>query len=487
MKKVYLAIDLGAGSGRVIAGIYDGSQITLEEVNRFPNNPVNVHNGMYWSLFAFYREVLTGIKKARARWGNDIVSAGVDTWGVDYGHFSPVGELIGSPRCYRDPRTDGMVEAVRKVVSGEEIYARTGIQTMALNTIYQLYAEKLANSATLNASDRLLFMPDIINFFLTGQMVNERTIASTTQLYNPNTGDWDHELIAQLGLPDQIFGSIVDPGVPLGDAMIDGEPLPIVTVGAHDTASAVAAVPMEHARSAYLSSGTWSLLGQELSNPIINEDSARENFTNEVGVDDTIRFLKNITGMWLVQECKREWDHDRETPLDFGELAAAARESDPFVAFIDADDPSFATPGNMPQRINDYLKSHQQPMPASHGQIVRVIYESLALKYKHTMKKMVALTGQEVDVLHMVGGGCQNDLLNQFTANALGIPVKAGPVEATALGNILMQMKVDGAIGTLSDGRRLVANSFATKTFEPHDAKRWDEAYTNFIETLKLS
>ena len=487
MKKVYLAIDLGAGSGRVIAGLYDGSQITLEEVTRFPNHPVAIRNGMYWSLFAFYREVVAGIKKARARWGNNIVSAGVDTWGVDYAHFSTSGEMLGSPHSYRDSRTDGMVEKVRNVVSGEEIYERTGIQTMALNTIYQLYSEKLADSAVLNASGQLLFMPDIINYFLTGQMVNERTIASTSQLYNPVTKDWDYELINKLGLPSKIFGKIVDPGVQLGEAIIDDEPLKIVTVGAHDTASAVAAVPMQSSRCAYLSSGTWSLLGQELSKPMINADTARENFTNETGVNDTIRFLKNLTGMWPVQECKREWDTDRDTPLDFGELAAAARESDPFVAFIDADDPCFAAPGNMPQRINDYLKATKQTMPTSHGQIVRVIYESLALKYKLVMDKMVELTGQEVDVLHVVGGGCQNNLLNQFTANSLGIPVKSGPVEATALGSILMQMKADGEIQSLQDGRALVENSFATQTFEPHDSERWKDALDSYKSTLNIN
>lgn len=489
MSKVYLAVDLGAGSGRVIAGLYDGARLALEEVHRFANDPVDLPSGMHWDLTGLYRNAREGLDKAVRRWGEGVRSVGVDTWGVDYGFVAGPesgGALLGLPFIYRDPRTDGMIARAESILEAREIYGRTGIQTMFFNTLYQLLAEVGSGSPAPAAAHRLLFIPDLLNYFLTGEMTNERTIASTSQLYNPMTRDWDWELIEKMGIPKAVFHSIIDPGVVLGKTLVEGREINVVAVGSHDTASAVAAVPMQSDDAAYLSSGTWSLLGAELAEPVITDESFEINFTNETGVGDTIRFLKNITGMWLIQQCKETWDQERGEPIDYGELTAGAREAEAFQGFLDPDDPAFVAPGDMPKRIADYLKEHGQPAPADSAQMTRVILESLALKYRYVLELMERTTGRQYGRLHVVGGGCRNDVLNQFTANALGRPVIAGPAEATSAGNVLIQLIADGEVADIAEGRKLVADSFPARTFEPAAGDDWANAFESYKSKLGL-
>lgn len=486
MEKIYLAVDIGAGSGRVIAGLYDGKTLRLEEVNRFGNTPVHLPSGIHWNLTGLYQSIQEGLAKAVRRWGKQVVGLGVDTWGVDYGLLCPHGTLLGIPYAYRDSRTDGVIEQVDNEVSLKHVYAKTGIQVAFFNTLFQLVAERNAQSVAMREAASLLFTPDLINYLLTGVQATERTIASTSQLYNPCAQDWDRGLIAQLGLPERIFGQIVDPGIEIGTTEVSGHSLKVFTVGSHDTASAVAAAPLRSANSAYLSSGTWSLLGAELDAPVISPETAEANFTNEVGVGRTIRFLKNITGMWLIQQCKEVWDQEQAAPIDYGDLTDQARARESFQAFVDPDDAAFVAPGNMPQRIRDYLQKTGQSAPAAHTDIARILFESLALKYRHTFTQLEQLTGRKFESLHVVGGGCKNAMLNQFTANALKIEVVAGPAEATSAGNILLQLMADGEVKTLAEGRELIARSMAVQTFEPRSTEVWDEAYLRYTQTLGL-
>lgn len=486
MEKVYLAVDIGAGSGRVIAGLYDGKTLRLEEVNRFANTPLHLPSGIHWNLTGLYQSIQEGLAKAVRQWGKQVVGLGVDTWGVDYGLLCPQGTLLGIPYAYRDKRTDGVIEAVNSEIPLRDIYAKTGIQVAFFNTLYQLVAERNAGSVALREASSLLFTPDLINYLLTGVQATERTIASTSQLYNPVSEDWDRELIGQLGLPQRVFGQIVDPGIVLGQTEVAGQKLKVFTVGSHDTASAVAAAPLRSGNSAYLSSGTWSLLGAELDAPVISAETAEANFTNEVGVGRTIRFMKNITGMWLIQQCKEVWDQEQGAPIDYGELTDQARGSESFQAFIDPDDAAFVAPGNMPQRIRDYLQSSGQSAPVAHTDIARILFESLALKYRHAFAQLEKLTGKKFESLHIVGGGCKNAMLNQFTANALKIEVVAGPAEATSAGNILLQLMADGEVKSLAEGRELIARSMSVQTFEPRATDTWDEAYARYTKTLGL-
>ncbi|MFP4069601.1 MAG: rhamnulokinase, partial [Opitutales bacterium] len=484
MNKVYLAIDFGAGSGRVIAGRFDGARLELEVIHRFPNEPITLPTGIYWGLAGLYQQAFNGLRMALARWPEGIVSAGVDSWGLDYAHMTSGGEMLGLPRCYRDPRTEGMMEKLWEAAPRSEIYRRTGIQAMRINPLVQLFSEAQARSPILAHSERLLLVADVINFFLTGRMVNERTLASTTQLYDPRSGDWDRELIGKVGLPPRIFGEIIDPGELVGRADIDGRALDIVAVGAHDTASAVAATPLRDKHAAYASSGTWTLIGLELPSPVLTAAAEEQNFTNEVGVSNTIRLLKNRTGMWLLQECKRHWEAEDGADIGYAELDAWAAACAPFPGFIDPDAESLLPPGDMPGRIREALRESGQPAPAGRGPIVRIILESLALKYRHSIEALEKAAGESIQQLHIVGGGAQNKTLNQFVANALGRPVIAGPVEATAIGNILVQMQADGAIDSIAAGRQLVRDSFPAERFEPAGTRPWRQAYERFLKTF---
>lgn len=489
----HLALDLGASGGRAIIGRFDGDRLTLEEVHRFANGPVALPTAygasLYWDAARLYSEIKEGLAKAVVACANaadhGLVSAGVDTWGVDFALLDRAGVLLGNPYHYRDGRTDGMLEEAFRRVSREEIFAATGIQFMQINSLYQLLAMVLRDDPTLQAAETLLFIPDLLNYWLTGRKVSERSIASTSQCLDPFTGEWARSLIDRMGIPAAIFPEIVSPGTVLGELLphiaseAGARGLTVVAPGCHDTASAVAAVPARSDDYAYLSSGTWSLMGIESSRPVVNDQSLAFNVTNEGGVCDTIRLLKNITGLWVIQECRRAWIQE-SGPLSWDQIVDMAARAPAFTAFIDVDAREFATPGNMPARICAYCKATGQLVPQDRGTLARVVFESLALKYRRTLEMLDQLAGRRHAVLHIVGGGTQNRLLSQFAANATGRPVVAGPIEATAAGNALMQMLATGAISSLAEGRAIIRRSFETEEFEPQDDDAWDEAYARF-------
>jgi rhamnulokinase len=489
--KVYIAVDLGAGSGRVLAGEFDGKRIELHEMNRFLNAPVQLPDGWHWNIVSLYQNILEGLKIVAETYGENTVSIGIDTWGVDYGLIDGEGRLLGLPYQYRDSRTDGMMEAAFAKVPKESIYQATGIQFMFFNSIYQLLSEVENGHSILEQAEDLLFTPDLLGYWLTGKKTQERSIASTSQLYNPKTKDWDYDLIEKLGLPKHLFKTIRDPGTVLGtltDAVVEETGLTgvkVITVAGHDTASAVAAVPSQSPTPAYLSSGTWSLMGLELPEPVINDQSFSDSFTNEIGVGNTVRFLKNICGLWLIQESKRYWLNKGED-VPYGKMASLATEAEPFRSLINPDDPRFIDAGEMPEKIQSFCRETGQPVPESKGQIIRCIYESLALRYATVWKKLTQYTENPPQTLHIVGGGCQDKLLNQFAANAIGIKVAACPIEATGLGNILAQMLADGQIANLSEGRRIVLDSSLVEIYEPEDADSWDKAKERF-QTIEKS
>lgn len=484
-KKVFLSVDLGAGSGRVIAAKTDLSKLYLEEVHRFENPGTDLPGGSFWNIVGLYREILTGLRTAVERYGDRIVSVGIDTWGCDFGLLDGNGELLGMPHQYRDPRHQGMAEALHQLVPEIEVFAQTGLRTLFYNSSLHLLAEQKKQSPALLNASQLLFIPDLLAYWLTGRQAVERTIASTSQLLDPRTGDWAWGVIRAMGLPEQIFGEIVAPGTVLGPVrgevarQIGMENLPVVASACHDTASAVAGIPMDGHDNLWLSSGTWSIMGIETREPITSQAAFDAGFCNELGVDGTVRFLKNIAGLWLIQECKRQWALDGES-LDYTALAELAKEADSFTAFIDPDDAVFASPGDMPAKIQAWCERTGQTVPQKKGDILRIATESIALKYRMVRDSLVALSGQELPRLHAGGGGIQNDLLSQATANALGVPVVAGPIEATSCGNVITQMVATGHLADFQAGRRLIRESFEFRTFHPEDSVAWNEAYVRF-------
>lgn len=484
-KKVYLAVDLGAGSGRVLAGEFDGTRIELHELNRFDNIGLQLPSGVHCNIPLLYQNVLDGLRIAADTYGDSVVSIGIDTWGVDYGLFDKGGRMLGLPFNYRDNRTDGMMADAFSKVPRKEIYQKTGIECLFFNTLYQLLSEIKSHSPAIDNAEDMLFMPDILGYWLTGNKVQERSFASTTQLYNPNTRNWDYDLIERLGLPKRLFKTITDPGTVLGElrekvAYRTGlNDVKVITVAGHDTASAVAAVPSQAETPAYLSSGTWSLLGLELKEPVISDQSLADGFTNEIGVNNTVRFLKNICGLWLIQETKRYW-RDGGEDVPYSKMANFAAEATPFRSLINPDDPRFVEAGRMPEKIQEYCHETGQPIPESKGEIIRCIYESLALRYATVWEKLIQYTEHKPTTLHIVGGGCQDKMLNQFAANSIGVNVAACPVEATGLGNILVQMLANGEIENLQEGRDIVLNSSLVETFEPEDQVPWAEAKVKF-------
>lgn len=489
--RVYLAVDLGAESGRVVAGVFDGERLWLEEVHRFSNTPVRVLGSIHWDILNLFAEIKRGLSSAGRKYGASLASAGVDTWGVDYGLVDRRGELLANPFHYRDRRTDGMMDEAYRRLPKRDIYACTGIQFMFFNTVFQLLSEVVHESPALAVADRLLFTPDLLNYWLTGQKVNERTIASTSQIYDPQRRQWSKTVIEKMAMPPMIFGEIVSPGTVLGALLPEvadetgAGSLKVVAPGCHDTASAVAAVPAEGSRHAYLSSGTWSLIGVESAQPIINDKSFEMSFTNEIGVCDTVRVLKNISGLWLIQESRRTWA-SRGEELSYEELTALAEEAPPFAALINPDHGAFAAPGDMPARIRDFCTHTGQKPPDSKGGIVRTALEGLALKYRWVLTKLEDLVGHRLEVLHIVGGGAKNRVLSQFTANAINRPVIAGPVEATSAGNVLLQMMGTGDLHSLAEGRELIRRSFETENFQPVDPKAWDHAYEEFLKIAEI-
>jgi len=434
-----------------------------------------------------------GILKCVQRGDGDIAGIGVDTWGVDFGLLGASGELLGNPVHYRDARTEGMIEEACKIVPKKEIYERTGIQFMKFNTIYQLLSMKLNNSPILEKAKTMLLVPDLLNYFLTGEKITEYTIASTTQMLDPRTGGWAKDLLEKLGIPTNILTDIVDTGTVIGKVNryikeeLNVGDIPVIAVAGHDTGSAVVSVPAKGDKFAYLSSGTWSLLGVELQKPIINEAAFELDYTNEGGYNRTVRFLKNIMGLWILQECKRAWDKRGEV-YSYDDLERMAdEEAKPFAAFIDPDDDMFYSPGNMPEKVMEFCRKTGQEVPETKGAIVRCVLESLALKYNKTIKGLEKVVGYEIPVLHIVGGGTKNIVLCRYTADACGKTVVTGPVEATSVGNLLCQLMALGEISGLKEARELVEKSFPTQVYTPQNVDAWKEAYSKFEKILELN
>jgi len=483
----FLALDLGAESGRGVLGKFDGEKLRLSDAHRFSNGPVPVLGSMYWDALRLFEEMTEAVSRAADQAGDSLVGMGVDTWGVDFGLLGPGDVLLQNPYHYRDERTVGMVDEVCAVVPRDEVFGYTGIQFMELNTLFQLYAMAKVESPLLNWAETLLMMPDLFNFWFTGEKVSEFSIATTSQMYDPRQGDWSRELLERLGIPTHFLTDIVDAGTKLGPllpaiAEVTGASgLTVVAPAGHDTGSAVAAVPAELPNTAYISSGTWSLMGTEITEPIINEQALEYNFTNEGGVCGTFRFLKNIMGLWLVQESRREWQREG-MDLSYDEITKLASEAPAFGPLVEPDDASFLRPGNMPGRIADFCTKTGQAPPESRGAIARCALESLALKYRWVFEKLEELEGQRLDAVHIVGGGTQNELLNQFAANAINRPVITGPIEATAIGNILTQAMALGHIASLDEARQVVRSSFEMKTYEPQDTDAWEEAYERYLD-----
>jgi len=454
---VVAAVDLGASSGRVMRGVVGGGRVELEEVRRFGNGPVRVGDTLHWDVLGLYREVLAGLRAA-----GEVASVGIDTWAVDYGLLDRTGALVGNPVHYRDARTDGVAATL------PDLYASNGLQVLPFNTIYQLVAA--AGTPAMAAATDLLLIPDLLAYWLTGVRAAEVTNASTTGLLDPVERRWDTGLMAKVGIDPALFAPLCEPGTVLGAAT----GAPVIAVGSHDTASAVVAVPAENERFAYISCGTWSLVGVELDAPVLTEASRAANFSNELGVDSTVRYLRNVMGLWLLQECVREWGSP-----DLPALLAEAEAQPALAGVVDAGDPAFIPPGDMPARIANACALLDQPAPSTRAATVRVVLDSLALAHRRAVREAATLSGREVDVVHIVGGGSRNELLCRLTADACGLPVVAGPVEATALGNVLVQARALGALtGGLPDLRRVVAASTAPRRHEPDPAtaNAWDEA-----------
>lgn len=494
----FFAADLGATSGRTILGtLTDGGRVEMRELTRFPNHLITLHGHVYWDLFALYREILEGLATV-AREGVELTSIGIDTWGCDFVLFARDGSPLRNPYSYRDPHTQGAMEEYFKLMPREMVYAKTGIQFMEFNSLFQLATLRRNHDSALDAADRILFMPDALVYLLTGQATCERTVLSTGQLLDPRTRQIDLELIRLIGLEESQFGRYVEPGTPVGTLTpevqrLTGLPaVPVVSVAGHDTASAVAAVPAENERFAYLSCGTWSLLGIETPQPIINDESLRLNLTNEGGIEGTTRVLKNICGLWLLEQCRKEWGAAAQpagagqgsafaqAPADIARLNAEAMEAEPFRSLINPDDPAFANPPSMTAAICDFCRRTGQPVPADYRQVVRCIMESLALRYRQVLDMLRGVAPFAIEKLHVIGGGSRNAPLMQMTANSMGLPVQTGPVEGTALGNIGLQAKAAGLVADRFGLRRLVAASVETASFLPQDREEWSRQLDRF-------
>ena len=500
--KVYLSVDLGAGSGRVIAGKSDFSEghtdheyLELEELHRFENNNAELPGGYYWDVIGLYRNIVEGIRAGVSKYGDAVQSVGIDTWGCDYGLISVSGNLLGIPYQYRDPRSEGMEELADELVGLDRIYAETGVSPAFYNTSLHLLAQVHKKSRSLREADRILFISDLLGYWLTGEKANERTIASTSQLYSPATQDWAWDVIEGLGIPKKIFGKIHDPGTILGttrpelEGKIGRKGLKVVNTPQHDTASAVAGIPIgassedHEAVDVWISSGTWSIMGVELEEPILTKAASEAGFANETGVDNSIRFLKNISGLWMIQECRRQWQDEGED-YGYGALAQLAAEAEPFTAFVDPDDAVFSTPGNMPEKIREYCRMTGQTVPEKKGTILRIASESIALKYRLTFDQLAELVkghlGKELGKVYMGGGGIQNQMLTQNAADAIGREVVAGPVEATSCGNLITQMVALGDLPDTAAGRKLILRSNDIKHYLPQDADEWAQQLEKF-------
>lgn len=483
-KSHFFAVDLGATSGRTILGTIQSGSIELREINRFPNKIIEANGHFYWDFLALYQSIIEGLKKI-ADEKIEISSIGIDTWGVDFVCFDSNGEIIGNPYSYRDPHTEGAQEAFFTQISRDRVYQKTGIQFMNFNSLFQLSAMQANKSQKLQFADKILFMPDALSYMLTGEKVTEYTIASTSQMLDAAKQDFDTELLDAVGLTKNNFGRFVFPGQVVGtltDAVQKQTGLgaiPVIAVAGHDTGSAVAAVPATEDSFAYLSSGTWSLMGIETNAPVINDESFALNFTNEGGVEGTIRFLKNICGMWLLERCRSEWGADAEENA-YPKLIADAMAADAFVSYINPDAPDFANPTSMVKAIQEYCRRTSQAVPETKAAITRCIFESLALRYRQVLDSLNKFAPSPITKLHVIGGGSKNAMLNQFTANALGIPVAAGPMEATAIGNVMIQAKAAGLYTDIKQMRQSIQQSIELNNFEPQNNQEWEKQYVRF-------
>lgn len=487
MKKV-LSFDFGASSGRAMLASYENGKIEMAEIHRFSNDPVSVNGRMYWDVLRLFFEIKTGITKAVNAGGFDAI--GIDTWGVDFGLINKKGELIGNPFHYRDQRTKGIPDKIfSEIISKEDLYHRAGMQFMHFNTIYQLMYLKYNEPELLAQADKFLMMPDLFAYFLTGEMKEEASIASTSNLLNPNTKDWDFELIEKLGLDKKLFAPIVKSGSIYGYLSDDicnelgCKKVPVVAVCSHDTASAVAATPTSAEDFVYISCGTWSLFGIESKTPFLSDEAYKADFTNEGGFDGTIRFLKNIMGLWLIQESRRQWRREG-IEVGFDTLEKEALASEPFKCFINVDDPMFETAGNLPKRVLEFCEKTGQYVPETRGEIMRCIYQSLAMKYKHTYNMLSDFTKREYKSINILGGGIKDKLLCRLTADATGATVFAGPTEATVMGNIAVAFYVLGEIADFKELRKTVANSTDLKEYIPQNSEEWNKAYEDYKKIL---
>ena len=489
--KSFLAFDLGATSGRSILGTIEHGRLQMKELTRFPNQILQIGDHFHWNIYSLFEHLKAGLIAAKNE-GVEITSIGIDTWGVDFAMLAEDGSILGAPYAYRDPHTVGAPEKYFEIVPREKVYNLTGIQVMNFNSLYQLFALNHADNSLLKATKEILFMPDALAYMLTGNKVVEYTIASTSQILNPRTKQFEAELLEKAGVCPSILGEIVMPGHEIGtlrdDLAEDSElgKVKVVAVAGHDTGAAVAAVPASNENFAYLSSGTWSLMGIEVKDAIINEETFALNFTNEGGVEGTTRFLKNITGMWLLEQCLKEWKKEGIT-YAYEKLVQMADTVPAFQSLLDTDHTSFGNPVSMTKAIIDYCETTGQTSPSSHAEFVRCIFESLSLKYNYVLGKLKGLAPFPIEKLHVIGGGSKNPLLNQWTANSIGIPVVAGPSEATAIGNIMIQAKAAGCVDSLQEMRQIIGESVLLDEFLPQNPEVWAEAYQKFLAVTKLS
>ncbi|NLF02295.1 MAG: rhamnulokinase [Anaerolineales bacterium] len=490
-EKNFLAFDLGAESGRGVLAQFDGERIKLSEVHRFLTGATVLPDGLHWDVLNFWNQIKQAMAKVARECGPALAGIGLDTWGVDSGLLDRTGALISNPYHYRDSRTDGILERAFERVPREEIFAHTGIQFIPFNSLYQLLVLVLNQAPVLEIAETFLTIPDLFNYWLTGRAACEFTNATTTQCYDPQKGAWAWPVLERMGIPTHLFPEVVQPGTVLGNLLpqvaqeVGLDSTPVIAPACHDTGSAVAAVPAEAPGFAWISSGTWSVMGAELTEPMISDKSLAYNFTNEGGVCGTVRFSRNIMGLWPVQECRRTWAREGQE-LSYGELTDMAAAAEPFVAVIDPDCADFLPPGDMPARIQEYCWRTGQRVPETKGAIVRGALEGLALKYRWVLERTEEMLGRRLEPLHIVGGGTQNRLLSQFTADATGRRVITGPIEATATGNVLMQAMALGLIGSLPEARQVVRNSFEVLSFEPREQAGWDQAYAKLLDLMDV-
>ena len=487
MGKKVLAFDFGASSGRAMLGSFDGKKIQMEEIHRFSNDPVVVNGHMYWDILRLFHEVKQSITKAVALGGFDAV--GIDTWGVDFGLLSQKGELLQNPVHYRDVRTQEVPEKLYETVRQEELYHRTGIQYIHFNTVYQFYYLLQEEPGLWENTHRILMIPDLLAYFLTGEKRIEVTNASTTNLLDPYAKDWDRELCEKLGISAEKFPAMIQAGEVYGNLSAEiceelgCKPVPVIAVATHDTASAVVSAPAKEKDFIYISCGTWSLFGTELSAPLIREDTEKANYTNETGFENTTRFLKNIMGLWLIQESRRQWKREGED-VSFAQLEKEALAAKPFQCFIDVDDPSFEPAGNLPRRVVEFCQRTGQYVPQTRGEIMRCIYDSLAMKYKVNYNVLQKLTGKRYESIHMLGGGIKDTLLCRMTASATGAKVVAGPAEATVTGNIAVQYIALGELKGLREAREVIRNSTQLKEYQPEEKEIWEKEFARYQELI---